>query len=358
MSWVRPSGFTERCLVIVEDHLHHVTEILAALAAAEVWLPIGLLEQTTVLCLDLPGPDTAAAVRRWLEAYPGLQVAAVAAETDLPAVLRSRWSPLDPAVFQSPSRFCTTAGGLLRAGGLLLQDIQLSTLRFLPEERWWESIVLANAVRGQLSDTPERPRRPPACCFLSNKKGYEATFGRDLLDAGFDPRDVLSKDDLGRTVVPLVRETLARAFPRILRTAGRGGRPAAVPVADHEGDRRDVEAELDLVLWAGETTIDLGGRLLATDTERPRLTLRADSQEAVTWRALVDDRLTGGPGVPVTEVGRRVAPAGAAGAELTNSAARHAHDLRKRIGDRERTALLTVEHAYRLSDRLAVGRVE
>jgi hypothetical protein len=343
MSWVRPAGFSERCLVIVEDHLHHVTEILTALAVADPALP----SQTTVLCLDRPGPDTTAAVRRWLEAYPGLQAAA-AGEDDPPAALRTRWAPLDPAVFASPNRFCTTVGGLLRNGGLLLQDIQLSTLRFIPDERWWESIVLANAVRGQLS-------RPPTCVFLSNKRGYEATFGRDLLDAGFDPRDVLAKSDLARTVVPLVRTTLARVFPRALRIAGEA---AAVPVADHEGDRRAIEAELDLVLWPGEATIELGGRLFAAETERGRLTLRADSQEAATWRALIDDRLAGGPGVPVLDVGRRVAPAGAAGAELTNSAARHAHDLRKRIGDRERTALLTVEHAYRLSERLGVGVVE
>src|SRR6185369_14348183 len=165
MSWVRPSGFAPRCLVIVEDHLHHVTEILAALAAADPGLPAW----ATVVCLDAPGPDTTAAVRSWLEIYRGLQVASAPGEGGLSAEPAARWQALDPAVFTSASRFCSTVGGLLRPGGLLLQDIQLSTLRFISEERWWESIVLANAVRGQLSD------RPPSCLFLSNKRSYAAT---------------------------------------------------------------------------------------------------------------------------------------------------------------------------------------
>lgn len=355
MGWVRPSGFAPRCLVVVEDHLHHVTEILAALAAAD---PV-LTAWVTVVCLDRPGPDTAAAVRRWLEMYPAVQVASAPAESGLPAETAARWLPLDPTVFTSASRFCATVGGFLRPGGLLLQDIQLSTLRFIDQERWWESIVLANAVRGQFADSGDGSRRPPVCLFLSNKRSYEATFGGDLLDAGFDPRrDVLPKNDPDRPVAPVVRSVLARAFPRRLRIAGV---EAAVPVADHEGDRREIEAELDLVLWCGEATLDLGGRLLAgllTDKRgRSRLTLRADSQEAVSWRALVDDRLAAGPGVPVVEVGHRVAPAGASGAELTNAAARHAHELRTRLGDRERTALLTVDRAYRLSERLGVGMV-
>jgi len=345
MSWVRPSGFAPRCLVIVEDHLHHVTEILAALAAADPGLPAW----ATVVCLDAPGPDTTAAVRSWLEIYRGLQVASAPGEGGLSAEPAARWQALDPAVFTSASRFCSTVGGLLRPGGLLLQDIQLSTLRFISEERWWESIVLANAVRGQLSD------RPPSCLFLSNKRSYEVTFGGDLLDAGFDPRrDVLPKNDPDRPVAPVVRGVLTRAFPRLLRIAGVEN---AIPVSDHEGDRREIEAELDLVLWCGEATLDLGGRLLSEKNDRPRLTLRADSQEAVSWRALVDDRLASGPGVPGATIGRRVAPAEAAGAELTNSIARHIHELRQRIGDRDRTALLTMGRAYRLAERLGVGLV-
>ena len=78
---------------------------------------------------------------------------------------------------------------------------------------------------------------PPACRFLSNKRGYEATFGRDLLDAGFDPRDVMDKSDLRGMVVPVVRSYLSRAFPLVLQIPGA---PDAA-VAKTEEDRREIE---------------------------------------------------------------------------------------------------------------------
>ena len=328
--------------MIVEDHLHHVTEILAALAAADPALP----SQATVLCLDRPGPDTAAAVRRWLETYPGLQVAAAANANhdDPPASLRPRWSPLDPAVFESPNRFCTTVGGLLRNGGLLLQDIQLSTLRFIPEERWWESIVLANAVRGQLS-------RPPSCVFLSNKRGYEATFGCDLIDAGFNPRDVMDKRELREMVVPVVRSHLERAFPFALEIVE--GPSSAV--AKTEDDRREIESELDLTVWCAGPAVEIGGRLFADRLAERRMAFKAGSQEAVTWTELVEDRFRGGEGVPVIDVGQRIAPEGAGRAEITNLAARHIHGLRSRLKDGG--AIVTAHHAYRLAEGLKIGRV-
>ena len=54
---------------------------------------------------------------------------------------------------------------MLRPGGLVLQDIQLATLGFIPPDRWWESIYLANTVRGMFAENP------PTCRFLSNKSG-------------------------------------------------------------------------------------------------------------------------------------------------------------------------------------------
>jgi hypothetical protein len=144
-----------------------------------------VLDQTTVVCLDRPGPDTTQITASWLERYPGLQVATrLVGGHSTP-----RRMPLDPAVFEDAHRFCKAVAGMLRPGGLLLQDIQLATLGFIPPDRWWESIYLANTVRGMFAGSP------PACRFLSNKRGYEATFGRDLLDAGFDPRDVMDKSD-------------------------------------------------------------------------------------------------------------------------------------------------------------------
>src|SRR6059058_5715120 len=130
MSWVGSTGFARRPLVVAEDHLHHVSELLAVLGETDP----GLLAQTTVLCLDRPGPDTTRLAAGWLEQYPGLQVAARLAgvEGDVPEPLRSRRAALDAAVFESANRFAKALAGLLRPGGLLLQDIQLATLTFIP----------------------------------------------------------------------------------------------------------------------------------------------------------------------------------------------------------------------------------
>src|SRR5215208_7170004 len=223
MTWVAAAGFACRPLVVVEDHLHHVSELLAALAEADPELPA----QATVLCLDRPGPDTSAAAAGWLAAYPGLQVAACYDGEEAPG---ERGSRLDPEVFASAHRFARAVAGLLRPGGLLLQDVQLSTLPFVPADRWWESIYLASTVRGMFAASP------PACYFLSNKRGYEATFGRDLAEAGFDPRDVLDKRDLGAVVVPVARAFLGRAFPLALAVAGpAGARPPLAAVAGAAG---------------------------------------------------------------------------------------------------------------------------
>jgi hypothetical protein len=124
-------------------------------------------------------------------------------------------------------------------------------------------------------------------------------------------------------------------------------------VAKTEEDRREIEAGLDLVLWIGET-VELGGRFLP-DGERKRVALRAGSQEAVTWSDLITDRFDGGDGLPVVDVGQRIAPEGAGRAEITNLAARHLHGLRSRLQDG--AAIVTANHAYRLADGLRVGRV-
>ena len=75
----------------------------------------------------------------------------------------------------------------------------------------------------------------------------------------------------------------------------------------------------------------------------------------MTWQALVDDRLAEAGGVPVIDVGMRLADAGAERAEASNLAARHIHGLRARLSNPG--AIVTVNHAYRLDERLVVGRV-
>lgn len=355
MSWVTEAGFAKRPLVIVEDHLYHMTELLDGLGEAP-----DLVGQLTVVCLDRPGPDTRRTVAAWLADHPALQVVAAVAAPELPAVsggdgaagdgAGGRLRPLPAAAFTSASRLCQAVAGALRPGGLLLQDVQLSTLAFIPADRWWESIYLASTVRGMFAE------RPPACRFVSNKRGYEATFGRDLLDAGFDPRDVIDKAEIARSVLPVVRAFLERSFPVALRLAAPGRAPWDLRAARVEIEREEIEREVDLLLWSGaDGAVELGGRGVAErDPPRRRLALKATNQEAITWSALVADRLAGGPGLAVLDVGSRVAPPDAGRAELTNAAARHIHTLRARLDDP--AAIVTAGHRYRLSERLTVGR--
>ena len=359
MSWVTEAGFAKRPLVVVEDHLYHMTELLDGLGEAP-----DLVGQLTVICVDRPGPDTRRTVAAWLADHPALQVVAAVAAPELRAGssgdgaagdgapgdgATGRLRPLPPAAFTSASRLCQAVAGALRPGGLLLQDVQLSTLAFIPADRWWESIYLASTVRGMFAE------RPPACRFISNKRGYEATFGRDLLDAGFDPRDVIDKAEITRSIVPVVRAFLERSFPMALRLAAPGRAPWELRVARLESEREEVERAVDLLLWSGgDGAVELGGRGVAErEPPRRRLALKAANQEAITWSALVADRLAGGPGLAVLDVGRRVAPVDAGRAEVTNAAARHLHALRARLDDP--AAIVTAGHCYRLSERLTVG---
>jgi hypothetical protein len=189
--------------------------------------------------------------------------------------------------------------------------------------------------------------RPPVVRFLSNKRGYSATFGRDLIEAGFDPRDVMDKSELAATVVPTIERELRDRFPLALALTSAD---PDVPFAADERSRRDADAIADLVEWDVGGRLELGGRLL-----KEPVAFRAGAQEAVTWQALIDDRFTGGAGVPVLEVGRRLADAGVERAEASNLAARHIHGLRARLIDPG--AIVTANHTYRLHDRLVLGRV-
>ncbi len=343
----------------MEDHLYHMTELLERLGGTP-----DIYAQLTVVCLDRPGPDTRRTVAEWLAACPGLQVVAALDDgqdkerDDAPARdagdgagagAGPRVRPLPAAAFASAHRLCQVVAAALRPGGLLLQDIQLATLSFIPADRWWESIYLASTVRGMFAE------RLPTCRFVSNKRGYEATFGRDLLDAGFDPREVIDKAEIVRAAVPLLTSFLDRAFPLVLRLAAPGRDAGELRVARCDGERGEVEAELDLLIWdQGDGLVELGGSGLAErEAPRRRVALRAGNHETLTWSALVADRLAGGPGLDVLDVGARVAPPGAGRAEVTNAAARHIHTLRSRLKDP--AAIVTAHHAYRLSDRLSVG---
>jgi hypothetical protein len=104
------------------------------------------------------------------------------------------------------------------------------------------------------------------------------------------------------------------------------------------------------VEWDANGRVELAGRLLSAP-----VTFRPGSQEAVTWQRLIAERIAGGAGVPVGEVGQRLAETGADRAEISNLAARHIHALRARLTSP--AAIVTANHAYGLDASVIVGRV-
>ena len=59
----------------------------------------------------------------------------------------------DPGDLADAASLARAIARLLRPGGLIVQDVQLSTLPFLPADRWWESIYVAATVRGLIRST-------------------------------------------------------------------------------------------------------------------------------------------------------------------------------------------------------------
>lgn len=330
MLWTDEAGRSRRPVVVIEDHLYHTGELLDAVAA----ISTDAVAQIAVCALDRPGPDTNASIADWAARFPGAEV-----------------FTLEDFDVSSQGAFARDIASRLRPGGVLVQDVQLETLPFIPADRWWESIYLGATIRGLFAT------RPPVVRFCSNKRGYDATFGRDLLEAGFDPREVMDKTDIPRVVAPTIVRLIGAQFPRTLslrvpaiadaETRDVGGR-RAVPVSD--GDRLDVEAASDLVLWRTPAGATLGGRAVAASTP-----LRAGVPEIETWHGLITNRINDSDGIPVVDLGRRIAEPGAERAELTNIAARHIHTLRARLRDAD--AIVTRNHRYLLAETLTVAVV-
>ena len=323
-------------MVSIEDHLYHTGEMLDAIARGAP----ELLPCTTLCAIDEPGPDTIAALSGWLGSYDTIQIAARVDPAGFPPAQAARIRSVDAVHLSGLSEFARMVASMLVPGGVLVQDIHLSTLRFVPADRWWESIYVAATVRGMF------PTRQPAVRFVSNKRGYAATFGRDLMDAGFDPREVVDKAELDRIIVPSIARDVRSRFPLVLTLPEGGLRPAAV---DDES-RREIDEQFDVVEWEVSGRVELSGAMISSP-----VTFRSGSSEAVTWQALVADRIAGGPGLPVADVGRRLAERGAERAEISNLAARHIHTLRSRL--MSAAAIVTANHTYRLADGVRAARV-
>ena len=113
--------------------MYHTTEWLESVAR----LAPQVLEWTTVCAIDDAGPDTTAAVSGWLRDYPLVQAAARVDPSELPPDLARRLMPITGAHVGDLTPFAKLLALLLLPGGVLVQDIHLSTLRFIPPDRWW-----------------------------------------------------------------------------------------------------------------------------------------------------------------------------------------------------------------------------
>ena len=126
--------------------------------------------------------------------------------------------------------------------------------------------------------------QPPIVRFLSNKRGYSATFGRELAEAGFDPRDVMDKSELSSVVVPAVAALFDRAFPLTLQ-GKLWNEPAPAPpirrwpISPKPISQPEIEHACDLVLWRiGDSMKAPAFRIVSQPnewTERARETARA-----------------------------------------------------------------------------------
>ena len=128
MKWIKTQVFAPRPLVIVEDHMFHLQEILRVMSQDTAYW----LAHTTLVSLDRPGPDTTQTIQSWLRTYPELQVATRLDESGLSLLERfpTRLMQMPDKLFDHQISFCNIIAALIRPGGFLVQDIQLSTLTF------------------------------------------------------------------------------------------------------------------------------------------------------------------------------------------------------------------------------------
>ena len=333
-----------RPIVVVEDHFHHISKLAQSISknARELY------DSLTIVCLDRPGPDTTHAALELAERHPTLQLVAAVDQLACREAKAYRVAEFPESMLTDQNEYCKTIASLLRPNGLLIQDIELETLEFIPKDRWWESTFLATTIRGIFGQGNLN------CCFFSNKKGYEATFGAELLASGHDPRNVLNKNDLDKIVVPKMFRFLKETFLWTLNylTIGNGD-PRPILVSENEQEKRTFENALDLLIGPPQNKqIAISGNAFVQASGSK---LSIDSNEAITWRDLVTAAFRN-QGISTHELGKRIAAEGASKAEATNSAARHIHSLRKKLDDAN--SIITVDGEYRLGDGLTVGLME
>ncbi len=353
MTWVFEKGFQRRPIVVIEDHLNHLSDICEWLQAEDP----NLLRLVTLVGLDQGGPDSRRSVRDWLQEYPAIQVAAHLAEEDAPERTRRYPDRLlyiasDLLSSASPVELSELIPSLVRPGGFLLQDVQLETLHFIPADRRWESIRrLTAVVRGMV------PGRPPVCWFMSNKRNPFRRLRNALKDLNFEPRHFLDKDDLEKYVVPTIQGFLEDSMPFSLRVTQHGELICDTVVGEEDLD--DVMSGTDLTLWQAGDALRLGGRLIKGGV----LKRDFDGAEGTAWRELVADRFAQGGGVKTRRFGELRSPDAPAGMPREDDAIREwayglVYNMRSVVqGANPKSVLKNKNKTYYLADRLRVGWV-
>src|SRR3954467_2575086 len=119
-----PAGFERRHVVTVEDHLYHTTEMLETMARTSP----ALLGWTTVCAIEEPGIDTTSTVEGWLRRFDRIQIAARVDPAQLAKDHAGRLLAISPSHLADVPSFARMVASLLLPGGVLVQDVHLSTL--------------------------------------------------------------------------------------------------------------------------------------------------------------------------------------------------------------------------------------
>jgi hypothetical protein len=242
---------------------------------------------------------------------------------------------LPAQVLQSEHLYLNELGKMLRPGSLMLLDIELEPLEFVPADEPWRSLDLVPWFRGSCRGL---------CIKLFTNKSFVATKLIGVLQQSNLSDDVLDKEQIAEEVVPELIEFVSRAFPWTLRSK----QPNALSIGPLDTD--DVAEHFDLVVGPEENgQVWIGGRIV----EKRFKVNPKDSDEADAWKLLAEDQLKEHVGVSAKELFPTV---------VLEHRPQRVHRMRGKLkgdfGNADQGAIRTGDGAYRLDAQLRVGIVE
>ena len=343
MKWLDVVGIRTAAARLRGGPLVSHERVLAALHAARP----DLVSCITVVALEGAGPDTDATVGEWLDRYRG------AADRRAGRPRAIACAAIAASDLADAAAYARLVARLLRPGGVAhpghaARDVVVPA---------GGPLVGVDLSRGH--GPRHLRRRAPTVRFLSNKRGYSATFGRDLMEAGFDPRDVMDK----AAIATHRRAGDRRALRSHVRAAAR--RLAVVTAAAGAGRWRPAKPSaaiskptLDLVLWIDGARAPSSAAVSSTRRRRARRSRRAARR--IARNRDVDDAHRGSAVTARTACrssrsAARIGPPDAERAELTNLAARHLHTLRGRLNDADAIVTAAMPIELRRAQRVSAG---